>query len=115
MLARSHSCLKTFAIIIFQTYLTWMDNVTYCEVTKPRYGSAYPWPLNHILTWQKKQQAYKRLSALGWTSKNLEEVRLQYIDTRKYPLSGYLLDTRWQGYRFFDLMEFEVDLSQRPS
>ena len=54
-----------------------MDNVTYCEVTKPRYGSAYPWPLNHILTWQKKQQAYKRLSALGWTAKSLEEVPLQ--------------------------------------
>ena len=64
-------------ILIFQTYLTWMDNVTYCEVTKPRYGSAYPWPLNHILTWQKKQQAYKRLSALGWTAKSLEEVPLQ--------------------------------------
>ena len=63
-----------YCYFFFQTYLSWLDNVTYCEVTKPRYGSTYPWPLNHILTWQKKQQAFKRLSALGWTSKSLEEV-----------------------------------------
>ena len=55
-------------------YLSWLDQVTYNEVTKPRYGSVYPWPLNHILTWQKKQQIYKKLAALGWTSKTLEEV-----------------------------------------
>ena len=58
----------------FQSYLSWLDTVTYSEVTKPRYGSVYPWPLNHVLTWQKKNQVYKRLSALGWTSKSLEEV-----------------------------------------
>jgi len=57
-----------------ESYLSWMDPVTYSEVTKPRYGSVYPWPLNHLLTWQKKNQVYKRLAALGWTSKNLEEV-----------------------------------------
>ena len=57
-----------------QLYLSWLDNVTYTEVTKPRYSSAYPWPLYHVLTWQKKQQMYKRLGALGWTSKSLEEV-----------------------------------------
>ena len=58
----------------FQSYLSWLDTVTYSEVTKPRYGSVYPWPLNHVLTWQKKNQVYKKLSALGWTSKSLEEV-----------------------------------------
>lgn len=57
-----------------EMYLSWLDQVTYNEVTKPRYGSVYPWPLNHILTWQKKQQIYKKLAALGWTSKTLEEV-----------------------------------------
>lgn len=57
-----------------ELYLSWLDNVTLTEVTKPRYGSAYPWPLNHILAWQKKQQVYKKLAALGWTSKSLDEV-----------------------------------------
>lgn len=65
---------KVHLIFVFQAYLCWLDNVTYNEVTKPRYGSAYPWPLNHILTWQKKQAIYKKLAALGWTSKTLEEV-----------------------------------------
>jgi len=57
-----------------ESYLSWLDKITYMEVTKPRYGSAYPWPLNHILTYQKKQTIFKRLGALGWTSKSLEEV-----------------------------------------
>ena len=43
-------------------------------MTKPRYGSVYPWPLNHLLSWQKSQEIYKKLAALGWTSKSLEEV-----------------------------------------
>ena len=65
-----------------------MDNVTYCEVTKPRYGSVYPWPLNHILTWQKKQLAYKRLSALGWTAKSLEEVYIFLVKSHKIILES---------------------------
>ena len=60
--------------ILFQLYLSWLDTVTYQEVTKPRYGSVYPWPLNHLLSWQKSQEIYKKLAALGWTSKSLEEV-----------------------------------------
>ena len=30
-----------------------MDPVTLSEVTKPRYGSVYPWPLNTVLTYLK--------------------------------------------------------------
>jgi len=87
-----------------ETYLTWMDNVTYCEVTKPRYGSAYPWPLNHILTWQKKQQAYKRLSALGWTAKSLEEV-YQEVEQCCVALSERLDNQQY----FFDDKPTELD------
>jgi len=87
-----------------ETYLSWLDNVTYCEVTKPRYGSTYPWPLNHILTWQKKQQAFKRLSALGWTSKSLEEV-YQEVEQCCVALSERLDN---QPY-FFDDKPTELD------
>jgi metaxin len=87
-----------------ETYLTWMDNVTYCEVTKPRYGSVYPWPLNHILTWQKKQLAYKRLSALGWTAKSLEEV-YQEVEQCCVALSERLDNQQY----FFDDKPTELD------
>ena len=36
-----------------QAYITWLDPVTLSEVTKPRYGSVYPWPLNTVLTYLK--------------------------------------------------------------
>jgi len=55
-------------------YLSWCDNVTYQEVTKPRYGSVYTWPISQILTHQKKKHVNKRLTATGWANKNIEEV-----------------------------------------
>jgi len=57
-----------------ELYISWLDDLTANEVTKPRHMSVYPWPLNHLLTWQKKNQVVKRLSALGWTSKSMEDV-----------------------------------------
>ena len=63
-----------FAYTIFQLFLSWNDDITLSEVTKPRYGSVYPWPLNVILSWKKKNQVMKKLAALGWATKTLEEV-----------------------------------------
>lgn len=57
-----------------ELYLSWLDDETLTEVTKPRYSSVYPWPLNHALTWTKRNQVHKKLAALGWTTKSLEEV-----------------------------------------
>ena len=57
-----------------ELYLSWNDQLTLTEVTKPRYGSVYPWPLNHVLTWKKSSQVRKNLAALGWSSKSLDEV-----------------------------------------
>ena len=39
-----------------ELYLSWIDDVTYSSVTKPRYSSVYPWPLDVVLTWQKQKQ-----------------------------------------------------------
>jgi hypothetical protein len=44
--------------------------VTLNAVTKPRFGSVHPWPLNLLLTWQKRRSVLKRLAALGWTNKS---------------------------------------------
>lgn len=57
-----------------ENYITWIEPETYCNVTKPRYGSVHPFPLNHILTYLKRQSVLKRLSALGWYKKSLEKV-----------------------------------------
>ena len=51
-----------------------MPQVTLEEVTKPRHGSVHPWPLNFVLNWQKRSGVVKRLSALGWTTKTVEDV-----------------------------------------
>ncbi|XP_077484121.1 metaxin-2-like isoform X3 [Amblyomma americanum] len=44
------------------------------KVTKPRYGSVYPWPLNHILCFRKRRQILAKLSVSEWSEKSLEEV-----------------------------------------
>ncbi|XP_049271762.1 metaxin-2 isoform X2 [Rhipicephalus sanguineus] len=44
------------------------------EVTKPRYGSVYPWPLNHILSFRRRRQILAKLSVSEWSEKSLEEV-----------------------------------------
>ena len=57
-----------------ELYISWVDGVTLEEVTKPRYGSVHPWPLSVLLNWQKKSSVLKKLGALGWTSKTVEDV-----------------------------------------
>uniref|UniRef100_A0A069DRQ5 Putative mitochondrial outer membrane protein n=1 Tax=Panstrongylus megistus TaxID=65343 RepID=A0A069DRQ5_9HEMI len=57
-----------------ENYLIWCDNETYSKITKPRYGSVHPFPLNHILTYTKRKTVIKRLTALGWYEKNLDKV-----------------------------------------
>jgi metaxin len=48
------------------------------EVTSPRYGSVYSWPLSTFLTWRKQKQVNKKLTALGWINKSLEEVNKEF-------------------------------------
>ncbi|XP_035210972.1 metaxin-2-like isoform X3 [Stegodyphus dumicola] len=57
-----------------ELYISWCDKPTLNEVTKPRYGSSLPWPVNHILCWQTKYEVKKKLKTADWQSKSLEEV-----------------------------------------
>ncbi|XP_069692545.1 metaxin-2-like isoform X2 [Periplaneta americana] len=57
-----------------ELYVTWCDRAILHDVTKPRFGSTLPWPLNHILTWQRRAEVMEKLSAQGWGSKTLDEV-----------------------------------------
>ena len=74
VLSPKHTISTVFCIYVFQLYLSWADDVTLAEVTYPRYGSVHPWPLNTLLSWQKKRSVCKKLSALGWLTKSLDEV-----------------------------------------
>jgi len=51
-----------------------MDERTLAEVTKPRHGSVYPWPLNSVLNWQKGRQVRAKLAAVEWDKKSLADV-----------------------------------------
>jgi len=57
-----------------ELYISWIDQVTLEEVTQPRHGSVHPWPLSLVLNWQKRSAVTKRLGALGWTSKSMDDV-----------------------------------------
>lgn len=69
-----NGCSKVGYNWILQLYICWCDNETYSEVTKPRNGSVFPWPLNHFQTWTKRNQVIKRLKMLGWYDKSVQEV-----------------------------------------
>ncbi|CAH2015419.1 unnamed protein product, partial [Acanthoscelides obtectus] len=50
-----------------------LDNCCSKDVSV-RHGSVYPWPLNHIQNWEKRSQVIKKLKALDWYNKTLEDV-----------------------------------------
>ncbi|XP_034951653.1 metaxin-2-like [Chelonus insularis] len=56
-----------------EQYICWVDPAT-LEITKRRHGSVYPWPLNHILNWQKQRQVIKKLKVLSLYNKTLDEI-----------------------------------------
>lgn len=77
-----------------ELYICWCDSETYTEVTKPRNGSVYPWPLNHIQTWIKRNQVVKKLKLLGWYEKTIHEV-YQEVENLCNTLSERLGDNEY--------------------
>lgn len=71
---RAYMSLVNTVLAVAELYICWCDKRTLKEVTLPRNGSVYPWPLNHVVNWQKRSQVMKKLSVLGWANKTLEEV-----------------------------------------
>uniref|UniRef100_A0A8C9FKS3 Metaxin 2 n=1 Tax=Pavo cristatus TaxID=9049 RepID=A0A8C9FKS3_PAVCR len=66
-------------LLTAELYLQWCDDVTVEEITHPRYGSPYPWPLNRILSYQKQWEIRRKMKAIGWAGKSLEQV-LEDVD-----------------------------------
>uniref|UniRef100_A0A915IXJ6 Mitochondrial outer membrane transport complex Sam37/metaxin N-terminal domain-containing protein n=1 Tax=Romanomermis culicivorax TaxID=13658 RepID=A0A915IXJ6_ROMCU len=55
-------------------YICWNHESTYNQLTKPRYSSVYSFPLNHIVTWQRKREMQSFLRSCGWSNKSFDEV-----------------------------------------
>ncbi|XP_043462478.1 metaxin-2-like isoform X2 [Leptopilina heterotoma] len=71
---RAYISLVNDVLVNAEQYICWCEPKTLNNITKPRYGSVYPWPLNYILNWQKQSQITKKLKVLGWYNKTLDEV-----------------------------------------
>ncbi|KAF7996419.1 hypothetical protein HCN44_002051 [Aphidius gifuensis] len=78
---RAYISLVNHGLANAEQYICWVDSVTRDNVTKPRHGSVYPWPLNHILNWQKERQVTKKLKVLRIFNKTLDEI---YEDVKMY-------------------------------
>ncbi|KAI1280853.1 Metaxin-2 [Halotydeus destructor] len=64
-----------------ELYVSWCHEETFKEVTYPRYTSAFPWPLDRILCWQKQRAVKKKLECIGWAEKTYEQVLSEVEDT----------------------------------
>lgn len=51
-----------------------MDKQTLEEITYKRYGSVYPWPLNHIQNWRKRRAIVNKLQVFSWALYTNEQV-----------------------------------------
>ncbi len=67
---------------IFQLYLSWCECSVAEEVTKPRCGSIYPWPLKLIIPWWRQKDVRNRLQSIGWSQKSLDQVSCILLITK---------------------------------
>uniref|UniRef100_A0A674G756 Metaxin-2 n=1 Tax=Taeniopygia guttata TaxID=59729 RepID=A0A674G756_TAEGU len=73
-----------------KAYMELVNNMLLtAEITHPRYGSPYPWPLNRILSYQKQWEVRRKMKAIGWAGKTLEQV-LEDVDQCCHALSQRL-------------------------
>uniref|UniRef100_A0A4W3IUR3 Metaxin-2 n=1 Tax=Callorhinchus milii TaxID=7868 RepID=A0A4W3IUR3_CALMI len=91
-------------LLTAELYIQWCDDSTSSKITRSRYGSPYPWPLNHILAYQKQWEIRRKMKAIGWAGKNLEQV-YEDVDQCCQALSQRLGN---QSY-FFNRQPTELD------
>ncbi|XP_041988667.1 metaxin-2 isoform X2 [Aricia agestis] len=71
---RAYMSLITNVLVNAELYISWLDQETFNAVTKVRNSSVYPWPLGWIQTRSKRAAVVKRLKALHWHDKTLDQV-----------------------------------------
>jgi len=70
----AHISLIQHVLLNAEMYICWLHEPTVREVTKARYGSVYPWPLNCLLPWLKQREARRHLMVFEWSEKSLTRV-----------------------------------------
>ncbi|XP_023026149.2 metaxin-2 [Leptinotarsa decemlineata] len=73
---RAYMSLITNVIELAELYVCWFDEKNYNAVTSVRNGIMYSWPLNHIQNRLKKSMVKKKLKAMEWYQKNIDDVCL---------------------------------------
>ncbi|KAG7209688.1 hypothetical protein KM043_011333 [Ampulex compressa] len=71
---RAYISLVNNVFVNAELYICWVENTTYETITKQRYGSVYPWPLNHLLNGKKRKEVIKKLTLLGWYNKTIDDI-----------------------------------------
>uniref|UniRef100_A0A803JBL6 Metaxin 2 n=1 Tax=Xenopus tropicalis TaxID=8364 RepID=A0A803JBL6_XENTR len=61
-------------LLTAELYIQWCDEATLEEITQPRYSFPYSWPLNYFLVFQRKWEIKRKMKAIGWATKTLEQV-----------------------------------------
>ncbi|XP_069472221.1 metaxin-2 isoform X2 [Ambystoma mexicanum] len=61
-------------LLTAELHIQWCDEATVEEITRPRYSSPYPWPLNYILAYQKQWEIRRKMKAIGWGGKSIHQV-----------------------------------------
>uniref|UniRef100_A0A8D2ZKG8 Metaxin-2 n=1 Tax=Scophthalmus maximus TaxID=52904 RepID=A0A8D2ZKG8_SCOMX len=72
-------------LLTAELYIQWCDEATAAEISRPRYSSPYPWPLSNILAYQKQWEVRRKMNAVGWGGKNLEQVSNHLATKRLMP------------------------------
>ncbi|XP_054280796.1 metaxin-2-like [Macrosteles quadrilineatus] len=101
---RAYMSLMNTVLANAELYVTWVDRDTYNQVTKPRNSSVHPWPLGWILTAKKRRRVLKRLGALNWLDKSVQQV-YEEVDSCCTALSERLDDNKY----FFGDKPTELD------
>ncbi|XP_073842666.1 metaxin-2 isoform X1 [Musca autumnalis] len=71
---RTYVSLTENIFTMAQIYISFMIDRVYNEVTAPRNGCVFPWPLNKIQNASKRRQAKKLLKVYQWDNMEIEDV-----------------------------------------
>jgi len=85
-------------------YSCWIDDGVYNNLTKPRYGSPYNFPLRGLVPWITRRKVKAQLGALKWAQRNSTEV-FREVETCLMALSERLGDSEY----FFGSSPTELD------
>lgn len=76
---RAYMSLVNNVLLNAELYSCWFEKDIYDSFTWNRYSSIFSWPLNYIITWQKRRSILNKLDVLGWTKKTRDQVCIKII------------------------------------